>query len=52
MSVVVNIMDGSVAITLSPNQLETLLYDEKEVELKVDVDGEQTDITIKKGEWI
>lgn len=51
MSAVVNIMDGSVSITLSPKQLESLLYDGGDIVVKVDVDGAESDITIKKGEW-
>ena len=51
MSAVVNIMDGSVSITLSPKQLESPLYDGEDIVVKVDEDGAETEITIKKGEW-
>ena len=46
-------MDGSVAIHLSTQALEELLYEkDKLVSLTVDVDGTETEITIKKKkEW-
>ena len=48
-----NIMDNSVSIKLTLQQLEELLYEQgKTVTLALDVDGETTEITIERsGEW-
>ncbi len=48
-----NVMDNSVSIKLTHQQLEELLYEQgKTVTLALDVDGETTEITIERsGEW-
>jgi hypothetical protein len=44
-------MDGSLSIILTTEQLEQLLYEKgTRVSLTVDVDGSETEITIKKKE--
>jgi hypothetical protein len=44
-------MDGSLSIILTTKQLEQLLYEkDTRVSLIVDVDGSETEITIKKKE--
>lgn len=46
-----NVMDNSVSIKLTLQQLEELLYEQgKTVTLALDVDGETTEITIEKNE--
>lgn len=46
-----NVMDNSVSIKLTHQQLEELLYEKgKKVALSLDVDGETTEITIEKNE--
>lgn len=53
MSIQHNVMDNSVSIKLSHQQLEELLYEQgKTVTLALDVDGETTEITIERSsEW-
>ena len=53
MSIQHNVMDNSLSIKLTHQQLEELLYEkDRTVTLALDVDGETTEIIIERsGEW-